>query len=498
VTTTLAPPEPAQQRARLSGPGGLVLMWAAVAGCATGVVAGLLAGPLWLDEALSVEISRQPLPDLLAALRRDGSPPLYYLLLHAWIAAFGTGTVVVRLPAAVVTVVALLLAHRLGRRLAGGSGARAAVTALALLPWTMRFGSETRMYTLVVALVLAGALSLLLVRASPSRPAVVALAACVGALLLTHYWSLFLLTAVALWHLPAVLRRDPAALRVAVAGLAGALLFLPWLPTFLFQAAHTGAPWADPPELLELLRTPRYWGGGSDGQRTVLALVLVPLAVLGAGRGAHRGPSRALLGVTAATLVLAWTVTVVGGGAYTGRYTAVVVPLFATAVALGTLALPGRLPLVALGLAAVVGVTTGVQAAQQPRTSAAGIAAQFLGASRPGDLLVYCPDQLGPPVARAIGPGYDQVVYPTLDRPQLVDWVDYAERNAAADPAATARALAARAHGRQLFVLKAAGYRTFGDDCDDLLAELEELRGTPEHLYGELGTTGQLLFRYDA
>ena len=497
MSTVLSAPAQAPARSWLSGLPGLLLVWATVAGCAAGVLAGLLAGPLWLDETLSVEISRLPVPDLLDALRRDGSPPLYYLLLHGWIAAFGTGTVAVRLLTVVITAVALLLAHRVGGRLAGADGARAAVVALALLPWTMRYGSETRMYLLVVVLVLAGVLALHAVRTSPSRGAVAGLAACVAGLLLTLYWALFLLAAVGLWHLPGLLRREPAAVRVAVAGVAGAVVFLPWLPSFLFQAAHTGAPWADPPQVLELLRTPRYWGGGSDTRRTLLALVLVPLAVLGAVRGRNRPVSRALLGVLVVTLVLAWTSTVVAGGAYTGRYTAVVVPLYALAVALGALALPRWQPVAALGLAATIGVTTGVLAASVPRASAERVADAFRDAARPGDLLAYCPDQLGPPVARAIGPGYDQVVYPTLAGPQLVDWVDYAERNAAADPAEFARALDARAGSRQVFVLKASEYRTFGDDCDDLLDEVAALRGEPEHLFGNLGTTGQLLFRFD-
>ena len=39
---------------------------------------------LWLDEALSVNIARLPLGDLQEALKRDGAPPLYYVLLHFW------------------------------------------------------------------------------------------------------------------------------------------------------------------------------------------------------------------------------------------------------------------------------------------------------------------------------------------------------------------------------------------------------------------------------
>ena len=51
---------------------------------------------LWLDEALSVNIARLPLSQLHTALRHDGAPPLYYLLLHVWTSAFGTTDVAVR------------------------------------------------------------------------------------------------------------------------------------------------------------------------------------------------------------------------------------------------------------------------------------------------------------------------------------------------------------------------------------------------------------------
>src|SRR4051794_31991951 len=53
---------------------------------------------LWLDEAQSVAIAKLPLTGpattLWDGLRQDGSPPLYYLLLHLWTELFGTGTAV--------------------------------------------------------------------------------------------------------------------------------------------------------------------------------------------------------------------------------------------------------------------------------------------------------------------------------------------------------------------------------------------------------------------
>ena len=43
----------------------------------------------WIDEGLSVGIADRPLGDIPLALREDGSPPLYYMLLHFWLDVAG-------------------------------------------------------------------------------------------------------------------------------------------------------------------------------------------------------------------------------------------------------------------------------------------------------------------------------------------------------------------------------------------------------------------------
>ncbi len=452
-----------------------------------------------------MEIARLPLPAFYDALRQDGAPPLYYVLLHGWMALLGESTVVVRLPSAVLTAVALVLAYRVGGRLAELADrperpwdpvatGRACVIVLAALPWTMRFGSEARMYELVVVLVLAGTLALLAVHRSPSRGAVLALAAAVTALLLTHYWSLFLLGAVGLMHLPGLLRRQPGAVRVAVAGTIGVLAFLPWMPTFLFQAAHTGAPWAKPVELLELLRWPRFFGAGTLLERSLLAWTIWGLGILAAVR---LPVARRTGGLAALAVLLAWTSVAIGGGAFVGRYMAVVVPLVAVTVAFGALALPGvRRPFVALAVLTAVGLATGIPAAAGPRTFAGDAADAYRATASAADLLVYCPDQLGPPVARLLGADYRQVVYPSLEGPARIDWVDYRARQDAADPEAVAARVDALAGRQQLFVLVASGYRTFEGDCERLLDEVAQRRGRADDWYGTLGGPDPLLFRF--
>ncbi len=499
-------PEPARARAVLEGPVGLGLVVVSLLGCLAGLVAGVRSGPLWLDEALSVTIARLPLlpssgTSLYDGLRQDGAPPVYYLLLHGWTALFGTATAAVRVPSVLLTAVALLLVWRLGRRVAGGAGGRGAVIALASLPWTMRYGSETRMYLLVVVLSLLGALAVLAVHRTGSRRTVGGLAVVTATLLLTHYWALFLFGAVGLLHLPGLLRRRPASVRVVVGLVLGAVAFVPWAPTFLFQAAHTGAPWADPTALFELVRTPRYWGGGSDGVRTLFAWLLVPLAGWGATAGLRRPRGdRALAGlgaVASLTLLAAFVSVYLGGGAYTGRYTAVVVAFVALLVGVGAVRLPGRwTPVVALGVLVAFGLAAGIPAAGRSRSSAAGVVAAYDAAAGPQELLAYCPDQLGPPVARLLAVDVPQVVYPSLGAPQRIDWVDYAARQDAADPAAVAATISARGGERPLFLLSATEYRTFEGDCEGLRGALTGLRGAPQLLFGNAGTTGQLLYRY--
>ena len=442
-----------------------------------------------------MEIARLPLVELYEALRVDGSPPLYYLLLKAWIGAFGTGTTTVRLLTVALVPLALALAWQLGRRVAGRPGAVALVAVLAALPWTMRYGSETRMYLLVVVLVLAATLALESLHRSGSRRAMAALALLTGALLLTHYWALFLVAAVGLVHLVLAVRGSAAGRRVVLALVLGGGLLLPWLPTFLFQAAHTGAPWADPLAPVELLRTPRYWGAGSDLERTLLAALLVALAVWGAVRSR---PARLAGGVALLTLLLAGATVLLAGGAYTGRYTAVAVPLVCVAVAAGVLALPGTwLPVVALTAVVGVGLATGIPAAGVPRSSASGLVDAFQAAGGgPGNVVAYCPDQLGPPVWRLMDREVEQLVYPTFGDPRRVDWVDYRQRQAEADPRAFARELAARAQGRELFLVSAPEYRTFEGQCEALLAELASLRGQPQVLFGDSTSTGQVLRRF--
>jgi hypothetical protein len=88
---------------------------------------------------------------------------------------------------------------------------------------------------------------------------------------------------------------------------------------------------------------------------------------------------------------------------------------------------------------------------------------------------VYCPDQLGPSLHRLLPSTIDQIVYPTLGSAERVNWVDYAERNAKADPQIIAAQIDERAHGA-VWLVRADGYRTLSTQCAALDVALQDLR----------------------
>ena len=448
---------------------------------------------LWLDEALSVNISRLPLAELFDALRHDGSPPLYYLLLHYWMEVFGQGDIAVRALSTVFALAALPVSYFVGRRIHGPAAGRAAVVVLAVNPFLVRYSTEARMYALVVLLTL---LAVLAVQRAAERPAVRSLlpvSLLSGLLALTHYWALFFLAAagILLIWLSVRGRYRDSARRLLGAVLAGAVLFAPWIPGFAFQVRHTGTPWADPPGVGVLVDTGRHWAGGVSWPATGLALLLITATAAALWRPHRRArmgrwlrlravpDSPYILGLFVCAfgaLLLAVVASRALSAGFAVRYTsAMVAPALVLAgVGVNRFRPPVRslllVGITCLGLAGSAGLPFADDRTQARAT------ADVLAAAGPDDLVVYCPDQLGPAVSRLLPASLEQVLYPTLLPPQLVDWVDYAPRNAASSPRDIGASISAMTTG-QIWLVTAPNYRTFGTRCAQLDRVLTNLRG---------------------
>lgn len=110
---------------------------------------------VWLDEAISLWVARLPWDRLLPTLASfDEHPPLYFALLHVWLAG-GDGEFWVRLLSVLCSTAAVAFAGLLGHRLVGRGGGFLAALFMALSPAQIHHAQDTRMYALVSALIMA-------------------------------------------------------------------------------------------------------------------------------------------------------------------------------------------------------------------------------------------------------------------------------------------------------------------------------------------------------
>ena len=269
-------------------PGWGIALWAVVA-VAAGAGAALrfiAPSPLWLDEALSVNIASLPLADAVQALRHDGHPLLYYALLGAWLDAVGDSDAAVRWLSALFSLAAVGAVWAATRRRLGPEAARYAAVLAFTSPFLIRYGSEARMYALVMLLAALGWWLTDAAVEEPKRWRLAALAMTVAAGLHTHYWMIWL-TLAAGAVLAAQWRAHPARRQaltpVLVAYGCGGLAFGPRAPILAEQAAHTGTPWAKWARAAEVaMESIEGIGGGTRFEPMLLGVVLLGAVGLGA------------------------------------------------------------------------------------------------------------------------------------------------------------------------------------------------------------------------
>ena len=315
-----------------------------------------LNAPYWIDEGISVGISSHHLAAIPGVLRQDGSPPFYYLLLHLWIGLFGAGSTATHSLSAIFAILAVPAAYWALAPVSRAGGVTAAAI-LALDPYVGLYADETRMYSLVLLLsvLIAGAF----VRAFVlrRRHAPIALAVLLALGLYTHAWGAFLAgVAGVCWLVLVALGPDRRGLlRDGAIAFGGALvLFAPWVPTLLYQAKHTGAPWSHHPSVKSLdIAFRRMW----SGQRA--EVVLLALAAAGLVLGLWRSGARtrrtafALAGLFAGTLLAAWAYSRWGSPAWALRYLVIIIGPLALLAGLGMARLPIVGPVSVLAVLAV-------------------------------------------------------------------------------------------------------------------------------------------------
>jgi hypothetical protein len=147
------------------------------------------------------------------------------------------------------------------------------------------------------------------------------------------------------------------------------------------------------------------------------------------------------------TLVLGTAVSLASGNVVTTRYAAACFFPLAILLALGIESFGSPV----LRLVLVVGLSaTGLWAAHEYRGTARTQAPEAVSVldryGSPGDVVAFCPDQLGPPTARLLPVGrYEVVTFPRFTGPDRIDWIDYEQVVRATSPVAFAARLVALA-----------------------------------------------------
>jgi hypothetical protein len=428
-----------------------------------------LDAPFWIDEGISVGVANFPFTEIPSALRLDGNPPVYYLLLHVWLQLFGDSVTAAHTLSTLSSLLTVPGAFLLARRPLGTKAALGATAVAATLPYLTYFGQETRMYSLVALLSVVVAGLHLRVFEHGARKAQVGLAVVLIVLLYTHTWGVFLVGGSVLAVGARALLQPGRAARIRVVRigfvvhLVAAVAWAPWVPILAKQASETGAPWSLRPTFQMAVE-----GAASIAQPSVLAVVFLLSGMFGAGvlAGARRrqatgpnvaGPEEArrftehavvLTVMFVSTLLFAWVSSLISP-AWASRYMGV---LIGPAVMLAGLLLTrsGRMPLAILVILVVAwGTATQGDRLNNKATPEAMVKATAPDL-RPGDLVISVhPEQL-PVIAYGLrhngvpaGVNYATSIGPQKDV-RLFDWRHALDRLKAAEPYVVADDLIAR------------------------------------------------------
>lgn len=450
--------------------------------------------PLWLDEALSVHIAQAPM-GLTDALRQDGHPGLYYLLLGWWIDLFGESEAAIRSLSGlcgVLTVGVLSGASlRYGRATAGTVLLLAATS-----PFLIAYSVEARMYSLVSLLVAAGWWTLQRAWDKPTWARLAPVAVLSALAVHTHYWLAFMVAGASLTLIFAARRAGTIrrAVRPVAALVAGGATLLAWLPVLGHQLAHTGTPWANRARPAEILvEVIQALGGTTRFEGEALGLMVTLLVLIGAFAVSPLGAQPLMLrghldspfiGPTITVIFgfgLAAAVTFVTGSGFEPRYAAIIAPLLLLLAARGSRMLGPLIGPLLLAVVMILGLAVSVDNLRRDRSQGQDAAHTIDATVTDGDIVLFCPDQVGPATVRYLRTTAERRAFPSGDG-YLVNWTDYLATAAATDPEALAAAASNAAKDRSVWLVLGSGYRNIDPSCARLRDGLARQRPTEVRL----------------
>jgi 4-amino-4-deoxy-L-arabinose transferase-like glycosyltransferase len=198
---------------------------------------GLGGRALFGDEALFHWEGTMPLAQGIQASIGDRVPPLSVVFIHFWLKLVPNYSEFwLRLPLAIFNLLSIFLLYAAGVRIAGRRAALAACLIFVMSPLMLYMGQEGRYPSIAIFLV-SGALLCFITYMETSKPGWLAgFAASLAMGLYTHYFFAMIAAGYGLFVLFFLKGRQRVFSLAALA--AAALLFVPWLPNFLYRAGR--------------------------------------------------------------------------------------------------------------------------------------------------------------------------------------------------------------------------------------------------------------------
>ncbi|WP_137804752.1 glycosyltransferase family 39 protein [Pseudomonas sp. G(2018)] len=266
---------------------------------------GISIPVVWYDEAYSLLLSERS-PTLIWSITADDiHPPLYYVVLHYWTMMFGNSALSARSLSALADVGTLLLCIKLMSLIATRRAACIAGVLLVLLPISVRYSQEARMYAMLGFWLMAATVALVCWSRQPKRkryPVIYALL--MTAAFYTHY--LAALCVLVHWLYWSGLGCGESALlplrKWLMANAAIVVLYSPWLPHFIHQAWNRrGLEWITPttwdmlPGLFSQFTVMISASDGGLGWALSISVLMIVCGVMALRQGGNDRRSRTLL-----------------------------------------------------------------------------------------------------------------------------------------------------------------------------------------------------------
>jgi hypothetical protein len=402
----------------------------------------------WIDEGISVGVAHHHWWAIPSVLHQDGSPPAYYMLLGLWIRVFGDGEAATHVLSLCFALAAIPLAYFAARSIFDRRTGFVCALIVATVPFLTYYAQETRMYSYEAFLSIVSIWAYVNGVLRGRHRWLIVLVPTLVLQVYGHNWALFYCGALAV---ATVLYARDQLKWFAIAAAAVALLYLPWLPTLLSQAKHTGAPWSTKPSFHELFTAP---GAVVGGDASFVAVVVAAAAGLAVRPGRVEKAMGVIVGVT---VVLAWISSQIQP-AWTTRYFSVV---FGPVALLAAVAIVRGRRVGVVALVALLFLWWGYNVRNE-KENAKAIAAQLAPVMHPGELVISTHPEQVPVLRYYLGPGFRwaTTLGPVSDD-QVFNWRDAVDRLRAADPRATLDPLIASVPKGSQFVVVAPVFRDY-------------------------------------